>query len=67
MVPTPMPGLGSAKGEVAGVHFFIQDKTGKSIAIEPVDGKLDGHRRSARRHDQRADLRLAHDQSRPTT
>ena len=40
MVPTPMPGLGSAKGEVAGVHFFIQDKTGKSIAIEPVDGKL---------------------------
>ena len=40
MVPTPMPGLGSAKGEVAGVHFFIQDKTGQSIAIEPVDGKL---------------------------
>jgi len=28
MVPTPMPGLGSAKGEVAGVHFSIQDKTG---------------------------------------
>jgi choloylglycine hydrolase len=40
MVPTPMPGLGSAKGEVAGVHFFIQDKTGQSIAVEPVDGKL---------------------------
>jgi choloylglycine hydrolase len=40
MVPTPMPGLGSAKGEVAGVHFFIQDKTGRSIAIEPVDGNL---------------------------
>jgi choloylglycine hydrolase len=40
MVPTPMPGLGSAKGEVAGVHFFIQDKTGQSIAIEPVDGTL---------------------------
>ena len=40
MVPTPMPGLGSAKGEVAGVHFFIQDKSGKSIAIEPVDGTL---------------------------
>ncbi len=40
MVPTPMPGLGSAEGEVAGVHFFIQDKTGQSIAIEPVDGQL---------------------------
>jgi len=40
MVPTPMPGLGSAKGEVAGVHFFIQDKTGQSIAVESVDGKL---------------------------
>jgi choloylglycine hydrolase len=40
MVPTPMPGLGSAKGEVAGVHFFLQDKTGQSIAIEPVDGTL---------------------------
>lgn len=40
MVPTPFPGLGSAKGEVAPVHFFIQDKTGKSIVIEPIDGAL---------------------------
>jgi choloylglycine hydrolase len=40
MVPTPMPGLGSPEGEVAGVHFFIQDKTGKSIVIEPVEGTL---------------------------
>jgi len=40
MVPTPLPGLGSAKGEVAPVHFFIKDKSGQSIAIEPVDGKL---------------------------
>jgi choloylglycine hydrolase len=40
VVPTPFPGLGSAKGMVADVHFFIQDKSGKSIAVEPVDGKL---------------------------
>lgn len=40
MVPTPLPGLGSAKGEVAPGHFFLRDKNGQSIAIEPVDGKL---------------------------
>jgi len=40
MVPTPFPGLGSSKGMVADVHFFVQDKSGKSIAIEPIDGKL---------------------------
>ncbi len=38
MVATPMPGLGSAKGMPADVHFFVQDKTGKSIAIEPRCG-----------------------------
>src|SRR5665648_227450 len=40
MVGTPFPGLGSAKGMVADVHFFVQDKSGKSIAIEPIDGEL---------------------------
>lgn len=40
MVPTPLPGLGSAKGQVAPAHFFLRDKSGQSIAIEPVDGKL---------------------------
>jgi penicillin V acylase-like amidase (Ntn superfamily) len=40
MVPTPFPGLGSPEGAVAPVHFFIQDKTGQSIAVEPVDGTL---------------------------
>lgn len=40
MVPTPFPGLGSAEGMAADVHFFIQDKTGKSIAVEPIGGKL---------------------------
>jgi len=40
MVGTPFPGLGSAEGMVADVHFFVQDKTGKSIAVEPIDGKL---------------------------
>jgi choloylglycine hydrolase len=40
MVPTPFPGLGSDEGMVADVHFFIQDKTGKSIAVEPIGGKL---------------------------
>jgi choloylglycine hydrolase len=40
MVPTALPGLGSSEGMVADVHFFVQDKSGKSIAIEPIDGKL---------------------------
>jgi len=40
MVPTPLPGLGSAKGQVAPGHFFLRDRNGQSIAIEPVDGKL---------------------------
>jgi choloylglycine hydrolase len=43
VVPTPAPGLGSPQGAVAGAHFFIQDKSGKSIAIEPVDGTLKVH------------------------
>lgn len=43
IVPTPTPGLGGAKGAVAGAHFFIQDKTGKSIAVEPVGGTLKVH------------------------
>ena len=43
LVPTPVPGLGSPKGAVAGAHFFIQDKSGKSIAVEPVDGTLKVH------------------------
>ena len=43
VVPTPAPGLGSPKGIVAGAHFFIQDSSGKSIAVEPVDGTLKVH------------------------
>jgi len=43
LVPTPAPGLGSPQGMVPGVHFFIQDKSGKSIAVEPVDGTLKVH------------------------
>ena len=43
IVPTPAPGLGSPQGAVAGAHFFIQDRSGKSIAIEPVDGTLKVH------------------------
>jgi choloylglycine hydrolase len=43
LVPTPAPGLGSPQGAVAGAHFFIQDKTGKSIVVEPVDGTLKVH------------------------
>lgn len=43
VVPTPAPGLGSAEGMVPPTHFFIQDKTGKSIAVEPVDGTLKVH------------------------
>jgi choloylglycine hydrolase len=43
VVPTPVPGLGSAAGAVAGAHFFIQDRSGKSIAVEPVDGTLKVH------------------------
>lgn len=40
MVATPFPGLGSAKGMAADVHFFVQDKSGKSIALEPIGGKI---------------------------
>jgi choloylglycine hydrolase len=43
LVPTPAPGLGSAQGMVPGTHFFLQDKSGKSIAVEPVDGTLKVH------------------------
>ena len=43
LVPTPAPGLGSPQGAVAGAHFFLQDKSGKSIAVEPVDGTLKVH------------------------
>ena len=40
MVGTPFPGFGSAEGMAAETHFFVQDKTGKSIAIEPRGGVL---------------------------
>ena len=43
VVPTPAAGLGSPQGIIAGAHFFIQDKSGKSIAVEPVDGTLKVH------------------------
>lgn len=43
LVPTPAPGLGSPQGMVPGTHFFIQDRSGKSIAVEPVDGTLKVH------------------------
>ncbi len=50
------PGLGSAKGMPADAHFFIQDKTGKSIAIVRARRRPQSHRRTAWGHDQRADL-----------
>jgi choloylglycine hydrolase len=43
LVPTPAPGLGSAQGAIAGAHFFLQDKSGKSLVVEPVDGALKVH------------------------
>jgi choloylglycine hydrolase len=43
LVPTPAPGLGSPQGMVPGVHFFLQDKSGKSLVVEPVDGTLKVH------------------------
>ena len=43
LVPTPAPGLGSPQGAVPGVHFFLQDKSGKSLVVEPVDGTLKVH------------------------
>lgn len=43
IVPTPAPGLGSPQGAVAGAHFFLQDRSGKSIVVEPVDGMLKVH------------------------
>jgi choloylglycine hydrolase len=43
LVPTPAPGLGSPQGAIAGAHFFLQYKTGKSLVVEPVDGTLKVH------------------------
>jgi choloylglycine hydrolase len=43
LVPTPAPGLGSPQGMVPGTHFFIQDRSGKSLVVEPVDGTLKVH------------------------
>ena len=43
LVPTPAPGLGSPQGIVPGAHFFLQDKSGKSLVVEPVDGTLKVH------------------------
>jgi choloylglycine hydrolase len=43
VVPTPARGLGSAEGMVAGAHFFLQDKSGKSLVVEPADGTLKVH------------------------
>src|SRR6185436_16109587 len=43
VVPTPAPGLGSPQGAVAGAHFFLQDKSGKTLVVEPVDGTLKVH------------------------
>lgn len=43
IVPTPAPGLGSPQGAVAGAHFLLQDRSGKSIVVEPVDGTLKVH------------------------
>ena len=43
LVPTPAPGLGSPQGAVPGAHFFLQDKSGKSLVVEPVDGTLKVH------------------------
>jgi len=43
LVPTPAPGLGSPQGAVAGAHFFLQDRSGKSLVVEPVDGTLKLH------------------------
>src|SRR6185369_7266662 len=42
-MPTPTPGLGSPQGAVVGAHFFLQDKSGKSLVVEPVDGTLKVH------------------------
>jgi len=38
VVPTPAQGLGSPEGVVPPVHFFVKDKSGAAIAVEPVDG-----------------------------
>ena len=35
LVPTPAPGFGQSPS-----HFFLRDKAGKSIVIEPLDGTL---------------------------
>ena len=39
IAPTPLPGLDRTRGQVTPGHFFLRDKSGQVIAIEPVDGK----------------------------
>jgi choloylglycine hydrolase len=43
LVPTPAPGLGSPQGAIPDAHFFLQDKTGKALVVQPVDGTLKVH------------------------
>jgi choloylglycine hydrolase len=43
IVLVPAPGLGSPQGMVPGTHFFVQDRSGKSLVVEPVDGTLKVH------------------------
>ena len=57
-------GAGRCRCHQAGraVHFVVHDRSGKSVVIEPVEQDAEDLRQSARRRDEFADLRLAHDQ-----
>ena len=49
-------------GFVPPVHYIVTDASGKSVVLEYVGGELEDSRQSPRRHDELADLRLAHDE-----
>jgi choloylglycine hydrolase len=57
IAPTVLDGWGP---EPPPFHYVVYDKSGASIVVEPVDGKLKVARQPARHRHQFPDLRLAH-------
>ncbi len=50
-------------GFVPGVHYILTDASGKSVVLEYVGGELKVHENPLGGHDERSDIRLAHDES----
>ena len=57
-----VPVVVEAIEQAAPVHFVVHDRSGKAVVIEPLNKGAEDLRQPARRRNQFADLRLAHDQ-----